>query len=166
MLQKNAGFTFVETLVAIAILLLAIAGPLTLGSQGLTASRVARDQVVATFLGQEAIEFARNMRDSNALQGISWLGGLDECTGGNVCSIDVPQNVITTCVGTCPNLLFEEESGFYGYTSGWDETKFTRSITITETVAGREAHIIVTTTWDDGMRTRDLSVNEYLFNWE
>ena len=160
----SRGFTFVETLVAISILLLAVAGPLTLGSQGLNASRVARDQVIATFLGQEAIEYARNIRDTNALQGEVWLEGLDACTGA--CTVDVPQNTIAMCTGTCPALRFDAEVGLYGYESDWLPTKFTRSVTITETVAGREAHIIVATSWNDGKLTRSVTVNEYLFNWE
>src|SRR5688572_14888059 len=97
-LKASQGFTFVETLVAIAILLMAIAAPLTLGSQGLAASRVARDQVIATYLAQEAIEYARNIRDGNTLAGNPWLQGLEDCID-DICMLDVPAGRIERCTG-------------------------------------------------------------------
>jgi Tfp pilus assembly protein PilV len=57
-LKNNSGFTIVETLVAITILMIAIAGPLTIAQKGLTASTYARDQMIASFLAQDGLEYA------------------------------------------------------------------------------------------------------------
>ncbi len=174
-IQKNInnsrGFTFVETLVAISILLMAIAAPLTLGSQGLAASRIARDQVIGTYLAQEAVEYARNIRDANTLAGNEWLEGLEDCIDGT-CMLDVPRAIIEPCVEKvgCDPLAFSETTGFYGLPGGgskWIETKFTRglSITVSEKTPD-EALLTATVSWKDGLADRSLSVEESILDWQ
>ena len=65
---KNAGFTLVETLVAIAILMIAIAGPLTVAEKGLSAAIYARDQMMASYLAQDGMEYVKNVVDTNEIQ--------------------------------------------------------------------------------------------------
>jgi prepilin-type N-terminal cleavage/methylation domain-containing protein len=165
--RNEQGFTLIETLVAITVLLLAIAAPLTLASQGLTASRIARDQVTATYLMQEAIEHIRNTRDTNVLTGDSWFTGLDACLAGT-CSIDVPQAEIDACVGACAVMRYNDSLGLYGYGegSGWEDTKFTRTVSMEETIAGVEAEITVTVSWADGLAGRSVEMQEHLLNWQ
>ena len=59
------GFTLVETLVAISILMIAIVGPMTIAQNGLSSSIYAREQFIAQFLAQDALEYVRNVRDNN-----------------------------------------------------------------------------------------------------
>lgn len=61
------GFTIVETLVAVSILLVVIVGPLTIASQGLHNAVFANEQTTAVFLAQEAIEVVQELRDRVAL---------------------------------------------------------------------------------------------------
>lgn len=74
------GFTLIETLVAISILVLALTGPLTIISQALRSAYYSRDQIVAFYLAQEAVEYIRNVRDENSLKTgatvDSWLNGI------------------------------------------------------------------------------------------
>lgn len=165
--KSQRGFTLVETLVAVAVLLLAIAAPMSLGSQGLTTSRVARDQVIATYLSQEAVEYVRNVRDSNILSGDNWLEGLSDCVSSS-CSIDIPRNTIAPCSGACPQLTYHNATGLYGYStgSGWQRTKFLRTVSIEETVANAEAKLSVVVSWSDGILTRSVRTQEYLMNWQ
>src|SRR3989338_617192 len=83
--STQRGFSLVETIVAIAILTFAMVAPLSLAQRGLNASIYARDQITAFYLAQEAIEYVRNVRDTNNLEGFSggaaWLSGLEECIG-------------------------------------------------------------------------------------
>lgn len=58
------GFTLIETMVAISILTLAIAGPMFTASRSIVAAQTARDQLIATYLAQEGIEHVRAMRDN------------------------------------------------------------------------------------------------------
>jgi len=53
-LQK--GFTIIETLVAVTVLMIAIAGPLTTAMKAYTAALEARNQTIAMYLAQEKLE--------------------------------------------------------------------------------------------------------------
>ncbi len=69
-LNPVMGFTLVETLVAITLLLLVIVGPMTIASKGMRNAYFAGDQTTATFLAQEAIEHIQSLRDNNALENV------------------------------------------------------------------------------------------------
>jgi prepilin-type N-terminal cleavage/methylation domain-containing protein len=69
--HNKKGFTLIETLVAISILMISITGPMVFAAQGLQASMYARDQITAFYLAQDAVETVRNIRDNYAL----WLQG-------------------------------------------------------------------------------------------
>lgn len=61
------GFTLVETMIAVTILALAIAGPLYTASRSVIAAQNASAQLTATYLAQEGIEYVRMMRDNEYL---------------------------------------------------------------------------------------------------
>lgn len=60
---SQSGFTLVETLVAITILLVVMVGPMTISSQTAKSSSFASEQVTAFFLAQEGVELAQKARD-------------------------------------------------------------------------------------------------------
>lgn len=66
-IQKEEGFTLVETLIAVLILVTSVVTPLSIASQAMVYSATARDQIIASNLAQEAIDFIRNERDRSAL---------------------------------------------------------------------------------------------------
>jgi prepilin-type N-terminal cleavage/methylation domain-containing protein len=70
-IQPQKGFTLVETLVAVTLLLLVIVGPMTIATRGLQNAFYAGDQTTAIFLAQEAIEHMQRLRDDNALSNVS-----------------------------------------------------------------------------------------------
>jgi len=65
--QKKQGFTLIETLVAVSILTLSVAGPLYTASSVIVAAENARNQLTASHLAQEGIEYVRWMRDNEYL---------------------------------------------------------------------------------------------------
>lgn len=65
--NKKAGFTLLEALVAIAIVLVAISTAFTIIPQGQIAIRHIKNQITATYLAQEALEVVRNHRDKYML---------------------------------------------------------------------------------------------------
>ena len=74
---KN-GFTIVEMLVAISILLIGVLGPLGVASRGISDGIYAKNQIAATYLAQEAMEVFINTRDTNLLLAHQWLTGIDD----------------------------------------------------------------------------------------
>ncbi|MHB8710121.1 MAG: prepilin-type N-terminal cleavage/methylation domain-containing protein [Minisyncoccota bacterium] len=73
------GFTLVEALVAVAIVALAIAGPMYSASRAIVAAEVAQQQLTASYLAQEGIEYVRSMRDDAYLYAYNY----DLSSGGN-----------------------------------------------------------------------------------
>ena len=163
-LQTSRGFTLVETFIAIAILLIAITGPLFLVTKGLATSKMAKGQITAMYLAQEAIEYIRNVRDGNILNGDNWLNGLGSCVGSK-CKIDSPDRDIDSCSGVCENLRYNSASYLYGYTSG-DTSRFKREVEITEISSNKEMEIVVNMYWSDGPNNRQFTVKEKLMNWQ
>ena len=157
------GFTLIETFVAISVLLTAVAGPLTIASKGLSSAMIAKDQITAFYLGQDAIEFLRHRKDTNALRGDPWLTGLEACLSG-ACLVDSKEDSLTSCGGTCP-LLRYNESGFFTYTLG-NETNFRRDVRITS-LNDHEASIAVTVSWTTvGGFVRSFVIKEHIFDWQ
>ena len=64
-LLTNKGFTIVESLVAIIILVLAITGATAVVQTSLSSYIFSKDQIVSFYLAQEAFEQIRNLRDEN-----------------------------------------------------------------------------------------------------
>jgi len=162
--KNMRGFTLVEMLVAITVLLVGIASPLTIASKGLFAARVARDQMVASYLASEAIDYVRAVRDTNALQGSNWLSGLGPCDTGNGCKIDVVQGNVSGCGGSCD--VFNLYQGSYQYAGQGIPTTFQRIIRVDETVSEQEATLSVTVNWQSGFITRSVTMEETLLNWQ
>jgi len=111
--SSHAGFTLVETLVAIAVLLTSLTGPLFLAERSFIAATGSRDQMIATFLADEGIEYVRKVRDTNYLSGNGWLTQLSSCVS-NPCTIDVANDLVSVCGGgTCLPLNFNSSTGLY-----------------------------------------------------
>jgi len=70
--NKQSGFSLVETLVAISLLLIVIAGQMSI-SNATKGSSYAREQTQAFFLAQEGVELVQNVRDKLFLEHLSDL---------------------------------------------------------------------------------------------
>lgn len=183
-LSNERGFTVLETLVAIAVLILSLTAAFSVAQQGLSLSISSRDEVTAYFLAQEGVEVIRNIRDENSLSNsASWLTGIsaqatDPCYFGNYCAVDSPNdNYMISCgisAQNCPVLKQDRQSGsgtygMYGLnpanTSGWTSTMFRRELLLTR-ITDDEVALTVTVYWTKGEKTRSFVVHEDLFNWQ
>lgn len=106
--NKNKAFTLIEALVAISILMIAIASPMTLAQKGLSTATQSKDQMIAAFLAQDVVEAVKNIRDQIAVSQTTgdWLIGdgnqfLKPCVcdpSNDFCSFDTQlPNQITFC---------------------------------------------------------------------
>lgn len=141
------GFTIIETLVAITILMIAISGPLTVAFQGLAAADQARNQMTATLLAQDAMEYIHNIKDNNIAAGSpsGWLSAplgadLRDCVPENMCAVDVTNNVIAPA---CPDFNSSNCSVVLNNTS------FRRFLYLKD-LTGVSAQVVVDVVWETG----------------
>lgn len=133
--QKNNGFTLVETLVAISIFTMSILGLMSVLASGISNTTYAKQKMVASYLAQEGIEHARNIRDNHVLY--------DTSSGWN---------------------NFKNDTNVTNYPSPNDYSSFIRTITIS-TVRTNEVKIISKVEWKQGSGTYNITFLENLFNW-
>jgi type II secretory pathway pseudopilin PulG len=175
----NGGFTVLESIVAILVLSLSISGVFSAVRQSLSQATIAKDEVRAFYLAQEAVEIIRSQRDANRLESIAtnnvvpWLKGIadvpsDPCFFGKVCRIDV--------VGTggtffhpcgygwdsCEEIRQDSSTNIYAYSGNLTGLK--REIQI-EQVNSDEVIITVRVSWKKGLLTYEFKAKTHLFNW-
>lgn len=161
---KNCeGFTLLETLVAIFVLTLAGLGPIALASYAIRSSSLSQNRIVAFYLAQEAMEYVRSKRDNNSIPGANWLNGLNSCQNANGCIVDVQNDYIQGCSGTCPKIKYDSASGFYNQVSGSD-TLFIRKVQLSR-VSDYEEKISVTMSWQERFGPSSMTLEENIFDW-
>ena len=155
------GFTLIETLVAIAILLIAVVGPISLIGDALHKLYYAKDQMIAINLAQEGIEVVRQRRDSDMLGTV----GADIFSLPNPIYYTVDASSASLNISTAGQKPVYINGDFYAQ-SGGTATQFTRLITITSVGSGTtERKVTSTVEWKTGGQTGTITVSEYLFKW-
>jgi prepilin-type N-terminal cleavage/methylation domain-containing protein len=178
--QSSKGFTMIETLVAITILMVSIVGPLTIASRGLLAATYAKNYVMATYLAQDAMEYVKNVRDYNIINKYPWLTELDTCTDNARCSVSTldPENIansINLCTDNIQNpscvLYIDSRNGVpngYNYVSNGNvkKTPFTRKFWLSpNNVSNNQNERIATVevTWKDGTINQAVTLKNNIF---
>ena len=173
--NRKRGFTVVEALVALGILVVGLSGGFAAVSLSLNRSTLSKQQVTAFYLAQEAMEMVRYERDSNGLAGNGWLQGLtesgDPCEGEEICRVDAPSATWTSCGeswGSCPSLRQYDTSRLYTHsTSNSTETIYKREVQITEDVVAGQPDVInveVRVTWNHSGDDESFIVNGIFYN--
>jgi prepilin-type N-terminal cleavage/methylation domain-containing protein len=190
--QKNnshhKGFTLLEVLIAITILVFAITATFTSAQTGIQSAQESKNQIISFYIAQEAIEYIRNVRDSNGIKNVTtptnWLKDIaensnsavdDPCSVGTYCVVDTVNSTLTQCPGGlngCPYLMQNMNAGqasylMYGQNggSGWVNTTFKRVVQIVK-VNTKQADITVTVYWSRGSFTTQFIVHESIFDWQ
>lgn len=160
--NKQLGFTLVEALVAISILLVAVVGPISLIGDSLHRIYYAKDEMIAINLAQEGVEVVRQVRDSNMLGGGAWDVGI---TTGNY-TLDANILSLTSSVASPQPVYIDTTSGIYLQTNnvGRTITQFSRVVNIEVVNPGIENKVTSTVTWKTGGDTGTATVSENLFH--
>lgn len=181
--QKNmkAGFTLIETLIAILIFSIALTGLSTIASRGIAGTRGAANEITAQYLAQEGVEAVRHIRDSNYASIVSgrgaagWLDhiidGNHDCDAGEDCVVYydegvTPHMILENCGGPCPPLLIDRSELLYGYdTSVGDPTPFVRTIVVTDDYPD-EIEVRSSVSWNEGRVPHNVTATEVLTHWQ
>lgn len=160
------AFTLLETLVAVAVLMMALLGPFSIAQQSLKSAYYARDQVTAFYLAQEGVEFVRAVRDQNYLAGNAWLSGIGDTCTNTLCTVDFPNFSYASCPqNTCAPIKVSQIGGLYNHASGID-SPFTRTVTLVPSGSNADQVIVsVTISWRSAGVSRTFTIEERLFNW-
>lgn len=165
----NSGFTLIETLVAIMMVSIAFLGIYSATARYAQQTKQVKDIYVASLLGQEGIEIARNIRDANWTLGTgNWDDGLTSCSGcsgqTNGCMAQYNDTSLSAYDST-KYLYIDDGNSFYKYIaspSGSDvKTNYRRQICID---SGSDVlHVTVNVFWTGGRQT---TIKEDLYNWK
>ena len=152
-----SGFTLLETIVALAVILSAMAGPISLATRGIFSAKFARSRLVSANLAQEGIELVRKIRDDNVFADRVWDSGI----GVGDWQIDVLSSEFSPFVNA--KLLRDGDTGLYNYTTGV-ETQFVRRISMTK-LSADQIVVVSHVTWQEGGIPREMALRETLYNW-
>jgi prepilin-type N-terminal cleavage/methylation domain-containing protein len=188
--HSQSGFSLVETLVAITILLIVIVGPMSISSSAARSTSYSSEQVVAFFLAQEGAEIAQKARDDLQLQffngsnstpwddftGTASADLYNECFSSGGCGLELTDgsadgalNSPLNCgSGSVSCRLFIDDAGGrarYTYVSTGTSTPYARTIFMNE-LSGREVEVVSRVTWQTGSQRQlqTVEVKTYLFN--
>ena len=190
-IKQSRGFTLIEAMIAVTIITFAIAGPLFVASRSLVVAEVARDQLTASYLAQEGIEYVRAMRDDEYLTAyqagganVSSAAWSDFLTGTDAasitqcrtstCTLDPARPMgsgsgfsLQSCSGTActplylANGIYTEQGGLSGATV----TPFTRTVQALD-VSATEERIISTVAWSFHGTPYSVTVTDHLTPWQ
>ncbi|MEI6396647.1 MAG: prepilin-type N-terminal cleavage/methylation domain-containing protein [Candidatus Taylorbacteria bacterium] len=163
------GFTLIETLVAIAVLMIAIAGPLTIANKALTSALYSRDQSIASNLAQESMEIIKNVRDNNIVVGNDFLAGLTGCLNSGRCDAGTnkdgpdPEVSCSDQVNGC--LIYLSDINGYNHDNDGTPTLFSRHFVLTPIGAdSSDYQVTVFVDWKEGTTPNQISLHSELVN--
>ncbi len=170
----SSGFTFLETLAALFVVMVGIASFYALINQTISYTKSSSYTLMAAYLGKEGIEIVKNIRDTNFLiinyateEGPAWTDGLLGCEGG--CQADYTSTSLQSYTDSYLKTSGTDPSRYLSYAAGTD-TLFKRKITITPVGPGPAPNydylnVLVEITWSEKGRDHSQVVQENLFPW-
>ncbi|MDP2593887.1 MAG: type II secretion system protein [bacterium] len=188
---RRSGFTLVETLVAVTILTIAVVAPLYVANRAIVSSQIARDQLVASYLAQEGIEYVRTMRDHEFLVAYraggatisddAWDAFISGSSSGSIascitttCTLDPAKPMgtgsglaLTPCSDSACGPLYLS-NGVYTQQSnipGSSVTPFTRTVQAT-LASGNDMRIVSMVRWTSRGTLYTVSIYDHLVPWQ
>lgn len=188
--KNNKGFSLVEVLVAVSVLLLIMVGPMTIIVQSNRSASFATDQATAYFLAQEGLELAQNIRDKYQLEYIvnsvidpwdSFKSDVVDCDASDGCSLEMnsgtdPDVTVTDCghwPDPCRLYLDKDTSAgerkHFTYdlpTLASPKTKTAYQRVIKINFNGAEAEVVSTVKWrsDNMLAESKVEVKTFLYD--
>lgn len=193
-ISGGRGFTLVETLIAIFIFSMSITALFALSGTTTNSGQYSKNDIVATYLAQEAVDIIRNDRDSIIFQKFNqggstdWAGFIskyDLCFDSNLgCEIDAFTKSVYPCSGfdddgfpACTSISIYRDTtstpnvDYYGIDptnliTPIDLTSFRRKIVLYNNPNGTNSLVVVATiTWKNWTSNKTKVFTETLYDW-
>lgn len=156
--RKQKGASLVEVLISVLIISLALIPAFYGAVSAHTIASSIRFNLTASYLAQEGIEVVRAIRDANGFAGRPFNSGLGNGDWqAQYASLNLKPYADTY-------MFFYEPSGFYNHTSGLN-SPFKRKITL-ENISSVQIKITSQVTWEERGRTRDVTIESHIFDWQ
>jgi len=155
------GFTLMEVIVAVAIIITALISSLALITSSISSIRENKSKIIATGLAQEGLEVVRNIRDNNWLiykrKANDWRDGL---SAGNY---RVQFNQESLLSFSSVPLKINTIDGRYQYSNG-NNTIYYRKITIQD-IDIDQFKVVAEISWREAGRDSLVSAETRFYNW-
>lgn len=170
--NKEKGFSLAELLIALFVLTIGILGAYTAIQRAIYVIDYSSARLTAAYLGQEAIEIVRNIKDTNLIEEEKGSGSWDEGLIDGTYEVEYPNvlsldPVLTPCIGICEfnNLRYlKNDGGMYNYL-GSEATRYKRKMEITH-IGANTLKLETTVYWrSKGGNVHQFEVQENLYNW-
>ncbi len=169
--MRVSGFTLVETLVALSILLIAVVAPISRIEDSLHKMYYVRDEAIAVNLAQEGIDIARQVRDTNMIQNVLWTQNLSDGTYTAdvykfITAPATPSGYLIPCAGCDQKVYLDPVSALYRQGTVATQTQFSRNIVVSSAgLQSYERSVTSTVTWKTGGTNGSIVIKEYIYDW-
>ena len=158
--KNSGGFTLIEALVALFVLLLGVPPAFWLSVSSVNLAASVQNNLAAANLAQEGAEVIRAIRDNN------WFvkptpQAFDTGLADGVYQVQGDSDAVLPYADV---FLKIDASGIYNYVSGTD-TIFKRKLTISK-LSTVELQVTREVSWQERGRSKTISVESHLFDWQ
>ncbi len=167
-LKNKGGFNLLETIIAIAVILVGVVGVIILMGQSARSIRVASNRIIASHLAEEAIEVVVNIRDTNWIKGNGWRTNIPSTTKGIVdyssTSVTETNNPANYCLSLVDDFYIHQEPPC--------NTIFKRHVEVSEkseTIGGEAVDFIevrAVVEWSQQGEDRSITLVNHLYDWK
>lgn len=158
-IKAKNGFSILEVIIALYIIIMGLASVLSLVSFSTQNASVGSSKLIAANLAQEGVEIVKNIRDLNYGTS-SWDVWYADVADGNY--IAQFTDVSLRPFADIP-LKYDSLNGFYHYDLGNDSV-FKRKITLTK-LSDDEVKVVSQVEWTERSRLHSFIVEDRLWNW-
>jgi len=167
---KISGFSILEVMIAITIITIGITGLFSLIIQNSKIYYTNKNRFIAVMLAQEGEELARNWRDSNWLQGLTWDDNINSGAGVDGTFIIDYASAPNHAVNDINNAaLYLDANKRYTHTAdGNTATRFKRLITISNPdgcAVGDCFKLASQVQWSERGQTYNYELDVLMYNW-